>query len=158
MIFIGIGSSIGNAKTIFEQTEKDLNTMGVLVIKKSKILKNPPYGGVAQNEFSNAVWQIETKKNPNELLRVLQETENLHGRKRRKKWDDRTLDLDILIYHNEIINTPNLKIPHPEISKRDFVLKPLSEIVGKDFEIQNFGKINELLKKLASSDRSDFPF
>ncbi len=151
MIFIGIGSSIGEAEEIFAAAEMDLEKENITVLKKSKILKNPPYGGVAENEFSNAVWQIETDKNPEELLSTLQKIENNHGRKRDKKWDDRTLDLDILVFNDMVFDTEKLKIPHPEIPKRDFVLIPWSEIVEENFEIPKFGKLKDLLQKLSKN-------
>ncbi len=145
MIFLGLGSSIGNAKKIFTSTERALETCGICVIKKSKIFKNPPFGGVAKNEFSNAVWQIETTNSPAELLKILQKIENDHGRTREKKWDDRTLDLDILIFNDEIIDRKGLKIPHPEMAKRIFVLKPLAELVDETFEIPTLGTLKNLI-------------
>ncbi len=150
MIFIGLGSSIGNAEKIFQSVEKHLLKEKIQIIKKSKILKNPPYGKVAKNEFTNTVWQIKTDKNPNELIKILQKTEKAHGRTYEKKWADRTLDLDILIFRSIICNSKKLTIPHPEISKRIFVLKPLSEIVDEEFEIPGKGRVKELLENLTS--------
>ena len=148
MIFLGLGSSIGDAKKTFKEVEKMLTHAGVKILKKSEILKNPPQGGIAKNEFSNAVWQIETEIVPNRLLHLLQAIELKLGRTREKKWDDRTIDLDILIWGNQIWREENLEIPHPEIPNRLFVLKPLSELVDKDFEIPTFGKLNDLLLKV----------
>ncbi len=136
MIYLGVGSSIGNAEEIFSSAEKFLKKNGVFVIKKSKIYKNPPMGGVAENEFSNAVWEVEFfKKTKNlrysakRLLKILKKCEKAHGRNlSAPKWSDRTLDLDILIFDNLSLKTKNLIIPHPEIDNRDFVLKPLREI------------------------------
>ncbi|MCF7905579.1 2-amino-4-hydroxy-6-hydroxymethyldihydropteridine diphosphokinase [Candidatus Gracilibacteria bacterium] len=154
MIFIGLGSSIGNAEEIFASVEKLLIEQGIQVVKKSSILKNPPIGGVAKNEFSNAVWQVEPVEArliaPLQLLKILQKIETDHGRTREKKWDDRTLDLDILIFHDEIINIPELQIPHPEISNRIFVLKPLSELVDETLEIPTLGALGSLIRKLTS--------
>jgi len=79
------------------------------------------------------------------LLNILQDCENIHGRTRNKKWSDRTLDLDILIFHDLIVQSQKLTIPHPAIPKRKFVLKPLSEIVDQNFEIPKFGKLSELV-------------
>ena len=149
MIFIGLGSSVGDAKKIFSSTEHALETCGIRVVKKSKILKNPPVGGVAKNEFSNSVWQIEPVRDgyirPLQLLEILQKIETTHGRTHETKWDDRTLDLDILIFNDKIINTPHLKIPHPELQKRLFVLKPLAELVDESFEIPTLGALKNLI-------------
>ena len=113
-------------------------------INKSNILKNPPYGGVAENEFSNAVWQIETDRTSKELLKTLQQVESEHERIREKRWSDRTLDLDILIFHDEVLKTKDLTIPHPGIANRRFVLEPLSELVDENFEIPTLGALGNL--------------
>jgi len=148
MIFLGLGSSIGDAKKIFASTEHALETCGIRVVKKSKIFKNPPVGGIAKNEFSNAVWQLDVgTRHALSLLKILQKIETDHGRTYEIKWGDRTLDLDILIFNDKIINTPNLKIPHPGIPKRLFVLKPLAELVDESFEIPTLGRLQDLLKK-----------
>ncbi len=144
MIFIGLGSSIGDAEKIFRSTETSLEKSNIRVVQKSNILRNPPYGGVAENEFSNAVWQIETERSPQELLKVLQEVEDQHDRKREKRWSDRTLDLDILIFNDVILKTKNLTIPHPGIANRRFVLEPLSELVDENFEIPTLGALRNL--------------
>ncbi len=149
MIFIGIGSSIGNAEEIFRTAEKFLGLLNINVIKKSKILKNPPFGGIAKNEFSNAVWEISIPKHmtPQKLLHVLKATESDAGRDfSLPHWGDRLLDLDILIFHDEIVNTPDLIIPHIGIPERNFVLNPLAELVDENFEIPTLGTLKSLLK------------
>ncbi len=150
MIFLGVGSSIGNAKKIFYTAESLLKYMKINVIRKSKILKNPPFGGVAKNEFSNAVWEISIPKQmgPHQLLKILKATEFDAGRDfNAPHWDDRLLDLDILLFHDEIIKTPDLTIPHIGIAERDFVLNPLAELVDESFEIPTLGTLKSLLKK-----------
>jgi len=150
MIFIGIGSSIGNAKEIFRTAEKLLELLNINVIKKSKIFKNPPFGGIAKNEFSNAVWEIAIPKymTPQKLLRILKATEANAGRDFSvPHWGDRLLDLDILIFHDKIVNASDLSIPHAGIAARDFVLNPLAELVDENFEIPTLGTLKSLLKK-----------
>lgn len=149
-IFIGLGSSLGDAKNLFNSAEKELSKAGIKVLNKSALFKNPPYGGVAQNEFTNAVWEIETDKTPEALLEILQKIEDLHGREKCQKWADRTLDLDILVFGSTIRSDENLTIPHPEIDKRIFVLKPLAEMTSLDFEIPQLGTLEKLLKNLDS--------
>lgn len=155
MIFLGVGSSIGKAQALFLSAEKYLEEAGIKVIKKSKIYKNPPLGGVAQNEFSNAVWQIQLPndfekneiENAKKLLKICKKGEAKHGRDfKNEKWSDRTLDLDILMLNQLVLNDEDLKIPHPEIKKRDFVLLPWSELVFDDFEIPIHGNLHNLLK------------
>ncbi len=146
-IFLGLGSSIGNAEETFASAENFLKTHEVTVIQKSKIFKNPPIGGVAQNEFSNAVWEVGFSGTPEELLNILQKCEEKHGRpKEHTHWADRTLDLDILLWGNQIVQTKRLSIPHPEIPNRNFVLIPLSELVDETFEIPTFGALKSLRK------------
>ncbi len=174
MIYLGIGSSIGKAEEIFDSAEKFLKEQGVLVTKKSEIMKNAPIGGVAKNEFSNAVWEVKLDWHfcetvwhrtfprffgvfpklriihiAKKLLKILKSCETAHGRDlNAEKWSDRPLDLDILMFCDLVLDEKNLKIPHPEISNRDFVLKPWMEIIDKDFEIPKIGKLQNLIKKL----------
>lgn len=150
MIFLGVGSSIGNAEEIFHTAEELLKYMKINVIKRSKILKNAPFGGIAKNEFSNAVWEVSVPRNmdPHRLLKILKATELDAGRDfNAPHWDDRILDIDILIFHDEIINTPNLIIPHVGIAERNFVLNPLAELIDESFEIPTLGTLKSLLKK-----------
>ncbi len=150
MIFLGVGSSIGNTEQIFLAAENFLKKHKILVVQKSAILKNPPFGGIAKNEFSNAVWEISIpeKMTPEQLLVVLKDVEKSAGRNLQSpRWSDRILDLDILIFHDQIVHTDNLTIPHSEIAKRDFVLNPLAELVDENFEIPTLGVLKSLLKK-----------
>ncbi len=167
MIFLGVGSSIGNAEAIFASAEAWLEARGVKVIKKSQNLKNPPVGGVATNEFTNAVWHaqfLETswekvnwcllprsrrlRLKAYKLLKLLKKCEAIHGRTKSPRWSDRPLDLDILTFHELVINKTKLIIPHPEIANRSFVLRPWSELVDARFEIPNLGRIKDLISKL----------
>ena len=148
MIFIALGSSIGNAQEIFSQAETLLADCDIKVTQKSKILKNPPIGGIATNEFSNAVWEIETPDTmvPHELLAILKDVEEDCGRDMNaERWSDRILDLDILIFHNEIVETPSLTIPHQRMTEREFVLNPLAELVDENFEIPNLGPLKKFV-------------
>ncbi len=165
MIFLGVGSSIGNAKEVFSMAEAFLERNNIHVLKKSNIMKNPPLGGVAQNEFSNMVWEISFPETPWEkvnwrllppsrrlrlkakkLLKICKQCEGFCGRKNTVRWGDRTLDLDILMFHQLEVDKKLLHIPHKEIPFRDFVLLPWSEIVDQNFEIPTFGLLKELVK------------
>jgi 2-amino-4-hydroxy-6-hydroxymethyldihydropteridine diphosphokinase len=88
---------------------------------------------------------IRTTLPAQELLRQLQYIENAHGRVRTIRWGARTLDLDILLYDSQIINEPNLIVPHPEIANRAFVLYPLAEIAGTDLYIAGYGTLADVL-------------
>ena len=101
-----------------------------------------------QPNYSNIVIEIITSLEPSELLVFLKKLEKVHNRKTTKRWGPRSIDLDILIYSDNIICTEELTIPHPGIPHRDFVLVPLCEITSYNFNIPKFGKINSLLKKI----------
>jgi 2-amino-4-hydroxy-6-hydroxymethyldihydropteridine diphosphokinase len=127
--YIALGSNIGeceknidNAIDLLDQTE------GVSVTKISKKIKTPPIGPQDQPDFINNAIEIKTTLPPQQLLRQCKEIELKLGRRKIRKWGERTIDLDIIFYSDKIINEDDLKIPHPEMEKRDFVLIPLAEI------------------------------
>jgi 2-amino-4-hydroxy-6-hydroxymethyldihydropteridine diphosphokinase len=105
-----------------EQTEK------IIVTRKSSLYITSPWGKTDQDEFLNQVIEIETELAPLELLHVLQRIEIKLGRLRNEKWGPRVIDLDILLFGEEIITMPELVIPHPHLYARLFVLVPLQEI------------------------------
>ncbi len=128
-VYISLGSSIGDLNKYFDDAIKMLKkTRGIYCLKESQRYSSLPLGGVAKEEFLNSVVEIETILTPAKLLKILNNIENKLDRKREIKWDDRTIDLDILFYGNQIISKENLIIPHPEIENRDFVLKPLLDL------------------------------
>ncbi len=81
-----------------------------------------------QPDFLNAAAEIRTEKSPTELLELLLQTEQEMGRKRLRRWGERNIDLDLLLYDNRVIDLPELKVPHPDMQNRDFVLRPLAQI------------------------------
>jgi 2-amino-4-hydroxy-6-hydroxymethyldihydropteridine diphosphokinase len=105
-----------------------LQEKGALVLKRSTIIETDPVGGPPQDKFLNAVVKIETKLSPDELLSTCQVIERQLGRVRNVLNGPRTIDLDIILYDRLTIDTPQLKIPHPRMFERTFVLEPLKEI------------------------------
>jgi 2-amino-4-hydroxy-6-hydroxymethyldihydropteridine diphosphokinase len=100
------------------------------VLRVSKIIETQPQGGPAgQPKFLNGALKLETKIPPVILLRRLKQIEKGLGRKKALRWGPRVIDLDILFYGDKIINSKELKVPHPRIFERDFVLRPLLEII-----------------------------
>ncbi len=134
-VYIALGSNMGNR---YENLKKAIKAISALdntkLIKSSNIYETKPVGYLAQDNFLNMVILVETKLNPLVLLRKLQEIESMLQRKRLIRWGPRTIDLDILLYGKLTINLPELKIPHPEMLKRAFVLIPLRDI-EPDMEI-----------------------
>lgn len=132
-VFIALGSSIGKKDDYFDKAIKMLKeSEGVYQIRESKRYKSSPLGNAAKEEFLNSVIEIKTILSPLKLLEILNNIEDSLDRKRDIKWGDRTIDLDILFYNNQIICKENLIIPHPEIKNRDFVLKPMIDL-NKNF-------------------------
>lgn len=128
--YIGLGSNLGNReKNISRAIELLQKRKGVEVKKVSSLCETKPAGGPPQGKFLNGVVAIETSLPPRELLKCLKEIEKAVGRKPSKvKWGPREIDLDILLYGDKKVDEPELKIPHPEMHRRGFVLKPLLEI------------------------------
>lgn len=127
--YIGIGSNVGDKidnciKVISEIEKIDKNK----IIAISSLYKTEPIDYIKQDWFVNCVVKIETDLTPYSLLSDLQDVEKRLGRKKGVKWGPRTIDLDILIFNSLIIDDDKLKIPHPRMHERRFVLEPLSEI------------------------------
>ncbi|MDD3809191.1 MAG: 2-amino-4-hydroxy-6-hydroxymethyldihydropteridine diphosphokinase [Erysipelotrichaceae bacterium] len=127
--FLATGSNLGdrqaNLDSVLDQIAADPN---MELAGKSSYLETPPYGVVDQPDFYNGVIKIQTIYTPYELLDFCHRVETLAGRVRKRRWGERTLDVDILTFGDVVIYNDNLKIPHPEMHLRDFVLKPLCEI------------------------------
>ena len=127
--YVAFGSNMGDKKKYLDDGIRGLGeTKGCQVEAVSEYLVTEPYGGVEQDEFLNGVLRLRTLLPPEELLDRLHELEQEANRERIIHWGPRTLDLDILFYDNEIIDTPDLHVPHIDMENRDFVLKPMAEI------------------------------
>lgn len=127
--YIALGSNLGDKKGYLDQAVISLDQIrGCHVEKVSSYLVTEPYGGVEQDDFLNACLLLKTFLPPQELLDRMHEIEQAAHRTREIHWGPRTLDLDILLYDDMIIETKTLIIPHVEMHLREFVLKPLAEI------------------------------
>jgi len=130
-VALGAGGNIGNVKLNFKKLFLILKrNRNISILASSPILKNPPVGYKNQPDFLNAVILISASIKPTKMLKFLQKIEKQFHRKRSFKNAPRTLDLDILYYKNIRVNMPYLKLPHPEMSKRIFVMLPLKLIEG----------------------------
>ena len=148
-VFIGIGSNKSHPYFRVHRALKQINRIhGTRLLKKSSLYETIPLGPKSQPNFINAVVKIETMLTPQKLLEELKYLEKLHNRKTTKRWGPRSLDLDILIYNQVVMDSEDLTIPHPGVEYREFVLIPLYEITRYDFEVPKFGKINKLIKRL----------
>ena len=128
-VYIAFGSNMGDKKKYLDNAIQGLRDMKEIVVEKvSEYLVTEPYGDVEQDEFLNGALRVRTLLSPEELLDRLHVLEQAADRKRIIHWGPRTLDLDILFYDNEIIDTVELHVPHIDMENRDFVLKPMVEI------------------------------
>ena len=148
-VYLGIGSNKNHPYFRINTVLKQINRIkSTNIVKKSSLYVTKPLGPQAQPDFINSVIEIRTNLEPLKLLHELQNLERLHNRKKTKRWGPRSMDIDILIYNNLIMNTDKLVIPHPGLEYRDFVLIPLYEITSYRYEIPKYGKITTLIKNL----------
>jgi 2-amino-4-hydroxy-6-hydroxymethyldihydropteridine diphosphokinase len=145
--YIGLGS---NLQDPVAQIQRAITTLAHLptsrFIISSPLYRNPPLGSVPQPAFVNAVACIDTELDSIELLEALQHIEAGQGRQRTtERWGPRTLDLDILLYGENVINHPRLQVPHPGLSVRNFVLYPLYDIAPA-LVIPGVGPLADLLQ------------
>ena len=127
-VYIQLGSNIGARESFIAKSMEQIEENIGEIITESSIFKTIPWGNKNQNNFLNSVIKIITPFDAFKVLQKSQEIENNLGRVRERKWGERTIDIDILFYNSEIINTEELNIPHPLLHRRKFVLVPLSEI------------------------------
>lgn len=127
--YLSLGSSIGDKNSYLDLAISMLNGAGGVrnVIESSRIT-TAPYGGQAENEFLNSAVELYTYLEPEELLSLVERIERAGDRERIKRWGDRTLDVDILLYGDRVIDTKRLSLPHYDMINRTFVLKPLAEL------------------------------
>jgi 2-amino-4-hydroxy-6-hydroxymethyldihydropteridine diphosphokinase len=139
--FIGIGSNLNDPVRQVELAFELLQDADdIRLIARSSLYRSEAFGSVAQPSFVNAVALLHTTLDPRDLLNGLQDIENAQGRKRDVHWGPRTLDLDLLLHGDVEIDEPGLKVPHPGIAYRNFVLLPLREI-APDLVIPGLGRL-----------------
>jgi len=150
--YLALGSNIDDRMAFLEKAETMLkDNVDISISKASKIYETEPWPKEeGQFWFLNQVIEIETVLNPQELLKVTTEIENKIGRKESYEWGPREIDIDILMYDNQVIESENLEIPHRHMRDRKFVLVPLVEIAPNLIDPvsnKSFKEILELIKK-----------
>jgi 2-amino-4-hydroxy-6-hydroxymethyldihydropteridine diphosphokinase len=139
IVYIGIGSNIGNRQENCRKAIRQLYLRGVKVVKESSMIETEPWGVTDQPCFINMAVEAETDLAPDRLFAIFKDIEMQMGRTDAVRWGPRVIDLDILFYDDMVLDTPELKIPHPYLHERDFVLIPLAEIAPE--------KIHPVFKK-----------
>lgn len=129
-VAIGLGSSLGERRLHLDRAVRALGrTPGMRLIRSSRLVRTPPMrGGRAIGWFMNAVALYETSRSPHAILDRCRELEAAACRRRGGFWGDRTLDLDVLLDELHVVDAPDLKVPHPDLPRRRFVVAPLLEI------------------------------
>lgn len=144
--YLGLGSNIGDRAHQLQQAIRIIDQYQYIdVTSISPIYETEPVGYTDQPQFLNLCIEIETTLNPQELLKRCLETEEALHRVRKIRWGPRTLDVDVLLYGNEIIEEDNLIIPHPRMTERAFVLIPLNDIASKHIEPRSQKLIENLV-------------
>ncbi len=154
-VYIGIGSNLGDRRAnSLEAIERVGKLPGTRVVRTSSLYESEPLGD-AKTWFVNGVIEVETELAPEALLKKLKAIEEAMGRRRvaGKRWGSRVIDLDILLCDQEVINKRTLKVPHPELHKRRFVLMPLAELAPHVVHPQLGQSISALLATVQDDKR-----
>ncbi len=149
-IYLSLGSNLGNKKENLKNAVLLLSEEIGEVISTSSLYQSKPWGFESENDFINSVIIMKTFLSPFDILSKIKEIEKKLGRNNKtgRGYEDRVIDIDILFYEDLIIDTPELKIPHPFIHMRDFVLIPLAEIAPAFIHPLIKKDIREILKNL----------
>ncbi len=151
--YIGLGTNLGNRQENLHQACDKLGELPDTKISAvSSIIETEPLGPADQPKFLNAVAEIQTGLNPNELLAKLLKIETAQGRNRKQKWGPRTIDLDLLLYDEKIIDSKDLTVPHSQMHLRSFVLKGLCELNPEIIHPALSVPVSELAERLNGGD------
>lgn len=159
MAVIGLGANLGNARASV------LDALGVLdllpktrLLRSSRLYRTPAWGQTAQPDFINAVALLDTKLEARALLDRLLAIERDFGRMRsaNERWGPRTLDLDLLLFGDAVIDEPGLQVPHPHLHERAFVLVPLADI-APELTIPGRATVGDLASAMASDGIEALP-
>jgi len=132
-LYIGLGSNLGDKEAILHRAIELISERIGSVLRISGFIQTEPWGFQSQNTFLNGACLVETSLTPLQCLRETQQIERLLGRTQKSadgKYHDRPIDLDLLLYDDLEMNTPELTLPHPHMQERDFVMIPLREVMG----------------------------
>lgn len=148
-VYLGLGSNLGNRQENIRRAVELIGDRVGAVVRRSSLIETEPWGFASEHRFLNAVVCCETDKTPREVLRITQQIERDMGRTQKSRgqkptanrqqptarYADRPIDIDILLYDDLTVDEPDLKIPHPLMYERDFVMIPLNEITSTNEQI-----------------------
>lgn len=124
---IGLGSNVGHREQHLTSAMRSIESSVGAIVAQSSLWETEPIGGPEQGAYLNAVVVVDTELQADEVLDRLLSIEREHGRTRRERWGPRTLDLDVLLYGDAVVDRPGLSVPHPRLGERRFVIEPLLE-------------------------------
>ena len=146
--YVGLGANLGpREETIRRAVELLERTPGVDVVAVSELRETDPVGVVDQPRFLNGAAALETSLAARQLLDLLLDVERELGRVRVERWGPRVIDLDLLLYADETLDEPGLRVPHPRLHERSFALEPLAEL-DPELAIPGRGRVSALLAAL----------
>jgi 2-amino-4-hydroxy-6-hydroxymethyldihydropteridine diphosphokinase len=151
--YVGIGSNLDDPE---RQVRRAIETLASIpetrFVRASRLFRTAPWGRADQPAFVNAAAELATALAPRALLDALLAIERAHGRHRDgTRWGPRTLDLDVLLYGDAVVDEPGLAIPHPHLAERAFVLLPLADL-DPALQVPGRGRISELLRQVDAND------
>jgi len=153
--YLGLGANLGDPEAQLREALERLNAADeVEVTRVSTFYRTPPLGPADQPWYVNAAARVRTRLGPEDLLRLLQQVETAMGRVRGERWGPRRIDLDLLLYNGEVIFSPDLVVPHPEMHRRAFVLAPLAEIAPRAWHPVLQKSVADLLAELDPAARA----
>ena len=146
--YVGLGANLGaREETLRRALELLAAADGVSLLAVSQLRETEPVGVVDQPPFLNGAVALETTHTPRELLDLLLTIEASLGRVREERWGPRTVDLDLLVYGDDVVDAPGLRVPHPHLHERRFALEPLAEL-APELDVPGRGRVSALLTAL----------
>ncbi len=151
--YIAIGSNMGNRQGFLDMAADEIDAdENCILLKIADSIETKPYGVEEQDDFLNSCMEVRTLLFPDELLALCKSIEKKANRVKTMHWGPRTLDLDIIFYDDEVVSEDNLVIPHIEMHKREFVLKPLAQIAPNKIHPLNNKRVIEMLNDLSKAE------
>ena len=153
IVYIAMGANLGDRRANIARAMEMLSaTPGIEVARVASLIETPAVGGPPNSPpYLNGAAELHTSLLPHDLLHRLLAIEAEIGRERKQKWEPRLIDLDLLFYHDQVIDQPELKVPHPLLHTRRFVLEPLSQIAPQAIHPTLNKTIRELLAELSAT-------
>jgi 2-amino-4-hydroxy-6-hydroxymethyldihydropteridine diphosphokinase len=152
-IFLQLGSNMGDRNAYLQKARKLITEKIGMIKKRSRIYESVPWGIENQNNYLNQVLELKSKFTADEVLQKILDIENKIGRIRNEKWEERIIDIDILLYNDLIIEKEGLCIPHIHLHNRKFVLTPLHEISPDYVHPKYRKKVSELMQECKDTEK-----